>query len=79
VKGLNNYRPPRTLLRKITRISALSFIMVIMTFLGLYLGLYVDRITDMAPNFTFLGLVIGIAIGFKGFIDEVLVERRRES
>ena len=79
MKGLNNFRPPRTLLRKITRISALSFIMVIMTFLGLYLGLYVDRITDMAPNFTFLGLVIGIAIGFKGFIDEVLVERRRES
>jgi F0F1-type ATP synthase assembly protein I len=79
MKGLNNYRPPRTLLRKITRISALSFILVIMTFLGLYLGLYVDRITDMAPNFTFLGLVIGIAIGFKGFIDEVLVERRRES
>jgi F0F1-type ATP synthase assembly protein I len=79
VKGLNNFRPPRTLLRKITRISALSFIMVIMTFLGLYLGLYVDRITDMAPNFTFLGLLIGIAIGFKGFIDEVLVERRRES
>ncbi|MCU0576346.1 MAG: AtpZ/AtpI family protein [Desulfobacterota bacterium] len=79
MKGLNNFRPPRTLLRKITRISALSFIMVIMTFLGLYLGLYVDRITDMAPNFTFLGLLIGIAIGFKGFIDEVLVERRRES
>ena len=79
MKGLNNFRPPRTLLRKITRISALSFILVIMTFLGLYLGLYVDRITDMAPNFTFLGLVIGIAIGFKGFIDEVLVERRRES
>lgn len=79
MKGLNNYRPPRTLLRKITRISALSFILVIMTFLGLYLGLYVDRITDMAPNFTFLGLLIGIAIGFKGFIDEVLVERRRES
>lgn len=73
------YRPPRTLLKRIGRISALSFILVIMTFLGLYAGLYIDKLTNMAPNFTFLGLILGIAIGFKGFIEEVLVERRKES
>jgi hypothetical protein len=39
----------------------------------------VDQITHMAPNFTMLGLIIGIVIGFKGFVEEVLVERRKES
>ncbi len=79
MKKRNDYRPPRTLVKRITRISALSFILVIMTFLGLYVGLYIDKITHMAPNFTFLGLILGIAIGFKGFIEEVLGERRKES
>jgi len=79
VEEPKRYRPPRTLLKRIGRISALSFILVIMTFLGLYVGLYIDKLTNMAPNFTFLGLILGIAIGFKGFIEEVLVERRKES
>lgn len=79
MKKLATYKPPRKLLKRITRISALSFILVVMTFLGLYAGMYIDRLTNMAPNFTFLGLAIGIAIGFKGFIEEVLVERRTES
>ena len=69
-------RIPRKLANRLTRISAYSFILVIMTFLGLYLGLYLDRLTNMAPNFTFLGLIIGIAIGFKGFIQEAITERR---
>jgi F0F1-type ATP synthase assembly protein I len=50
-----------------------------MTFLGLYAGVYLDRITDMAPNFTFLGLIVGIVLGFKGFIQEAIIERRRQS
>ena len=76
MKKIKAYRPPRKLLARITRISAYSFILVIMTFLGLSLGLYLDRLTNMAPNFTFLGLIIGIAIGFKGFIQEAITERR---
>ncbi|MGD0819760.1 MAG: AtpZ/AtpI family protein [Desulfomonilia bacterium] len=72
-------RLPRKLSGRIARISALSFVLVIMTFLGLYVGMYVDQITHMAPNFTMLGLIIGIVIGFKGFVEEVLVERRKES
>jgi len=31
---------------------------------------------NMAPNFTLVGLVAGIALGFKGFIQEVLIERK---
>ncbi len=72
-------KPSRKVLKRITRISALSFILVIMTFVGLYVGVYIDKITNMSPNFTFLGLILGIALGFRGFIQEVLVERRGES
>lgn len=77
--GILKDRAPRALLRRLARISALSFILVTMTFLGLYAGMYMDKITHMTPNFTLLGLILGIAIGFKGFVDEVLVERRKES
>lgn len=66
-------------MRRLARLSALSFILVVMTFLGLYAGMYLDKLTHMAPNFTFLGLVLGIALGFRGFVQEVLVERRKES
>jgi F0F1-type ATP synthase assembly protein I len=79
VKHVKTYRVPRKVLNRITRISALSFILVIMTFLGLYAGLYIDKITNMAPNFTLLGLIIGIVLGFRGFLHEAAVERRGES
>jgi F0F1-type ATP synthase assembly protein I len=79
VKHVKPYRVPRKVLNRITRISALSFILVIMTFLGLYAGLYIDKITNMAPNFTLLGLIIGIVLGFRGFLHEAAVERRGES
>ncbi len=79
MKHVKTYRVPRKVLNRITRISALSFILVIMTFLGLYAGLYIDKITNMAPNFTLLGLIIGIVVGFRGFLHEAAVERRGES
>ena len=68
-----------TVFSRITRISAYSFVLVIMTFLGLYAGLYLDKVTDMAPNFTLLGLVLGIIFGFRGFLHEAERERRGES
>jgi F0F1-type ATP synthase assembly protein I len=79
MKKIKKYKPPKRLLAKITRISAYSFVLVIMTFLGLYGGIYLDQITNMAPNFTFLGLILGIIIGFKGFIQEAINERRGQS
>ncbi|MFY9398644.1 MAG: AtpZ/AtpI family protein, partial [Desulfomonilia bacterium] len=59
------------------RISAYSIVLVTMTFLGLYAGLWLDKATGMSPNFTFLMLILGIALGFKGFIQEVVIERRK--
>lgn len=69
----------RTLFARFTRISAYGFVLVIMTFLGLYGGLFLDKVTDMAPNFTLLGLVVGIILGFRGFLREATAERRNAS
>ena len=61
---------------RVCRISGYSLVLVTMTFLGLYGGMYLDKALNMAPNFTLVGLVAGIALGFKGFIEEVLIERK---
>jgi F0F1-type ATP synthase assembly protein I len=66
----------RALANRLSRISAYSLVLVAMTFLGLYGGMYLDRALGMAPNFTMVGLVAGIALGFKGFIEEVVIERK---
>jgi len=58
------------------RISGYSLVLVTMTFLGLYGGMYLDKALNMAPNFTLVGLIAGIALGFKGFIEEVVIERK---
>jgi F0F1-type ATP synthase assembly protein I len=66
----------KALANKLSRISAYSLVLVTMTFLGLYAGMHLDKALGMTPNFTFLGLVIGIVLGFKGFIQEVITERK---
>jgi F0F1-type ATP synthase assembly protein I len=76
---MKRYILPRPLVRRITRISAYSFVLVTMTFVGLYAGVYLDRVTNMAPNFTFIGLIAGVILGFKGFIQEAIIERRKGS
>jgi F0F1-type ATP synthase assembly protein I len=76
MKKIKKEKIPRELLQKITRISAHGLVLVVVTFLGLYLGMYVDKVTGLAPNFTFLFLIVGIILGFKGFIQETITERR---
>ena len=76
MKKTKKEKIPRALANRLSRISAYSLVLVIMTFLGLYLGLWLDKVTGMAPNFTLPFLLSGIAIGFKGFIQEVIIERR---
>ena len=67
---------PRELANRIARISGYSLVLVGMTFLGLYSGVQLDRMTGMAPNFTFVCLIVGVVLGFKGFIQEVVIERK---
>jgi F0F1-type ATP synthase assembly protein I len=63
-------------MNRVCRISGYSLVLVAMTFLGMYGGIYLDKAFGMAPNFTLVGLVIGIVLGFKGFIEEVVIERK---
>jgi F0F1-type ATP synthase assembly protein I len=79
MKKTRKEKIPRALANRISRISAYSLVLVVMTFLGLYLGIWLDKVTGLAPNFTLVLLVSGIAIGFKGFIQEVIIERRAKS
>lgn len=76
MKKIKKEKVPRELVQKITRISAHGLVLVVVTFLGLYLGMYIDKVTGLAPNFTFLFLMVGIVLGFKGFIQEAITERR---
>ncbi len=66
----------REVRNRLCRISGYSLVLVTMTFLGMYGGMYLDKTLGMAPNFTLVGLVAGIALGFKGFIQEVVIERK---
>jgi F0F1-type ATP synthase assembly protein I len=66
----------RALANRISRISGYSLVLVVMTFLGLYGGMELDRLTGMTPNFTLVCLIIGVVLGFKGFIQEVILERK---
>jgi len=72
-------RIPRKLANRLTRISAYSVVLVAMTFLGLYVGLYLDKLFNMAPNFTLIFLILGIVLGFKGFIQEAVNERKAKT
>jgi F0F1-type ATP synthase assembly protein I len=76
MKRTNKEKIPRALANRLSRISAYSLVLVIMTFLGLYGGMELDRLTGMTPNFTLVCLIIGIVLGFKGFIEELIIERK---
>ena len=76
MKRMKKEKIERALANRLTRISGYSVVLVTMTFLGMYGGMYLDKTLGMAPNFTLIGLVAGIALGFKGFIQEVVIERR---
>ena len=76
MKRTNRQTVTREVKNRLCRISGYSLVLVTMTFLGLYGGMYLDKALNMAPNFTLVGLVAGIALGFKGFIEEVVIERK---
>ncbi len=76
MKRMKKEKIEKALANRLCRISGYSVVLVAMTFLGMYGGMYLDKTLNMAPNFTLVGLVAGIALGFKGFIEEVVIERR---
>jgi F0F1-type ATP synthase assembly protein I len=76
MKRTKKEKIPKALANRISRISGYSLVLVVMTFLGLYGGMELDRLTGMTPNFTLVCLIIGVVLGFKGFIQEVILERK---
>lgn len=66
----------KDLLKIFTRISVNGLLLVILTFGGLYLGMYLDQIFSMSPNLTCLGFILGIILGFKGFVSEVIQAKK---
>jgi hypothetical protein len=76
MKRMKKEKIGKALANRLARISGYSLVLVTMTFLGMYGGMYLDKTLNMAPNFALLGLVVGIVLGFKGFIEEVVIERK---
>ena len=59
--------------------SLIGLHLVATTFVGLFLGLALDKWLDTRPWFTLVLLFMGIAAGFKNMFQEVLKIQRNES
>ena len=53
------------LLKRLVWLSSMGISMVVATFIGLYIGVYLDSIFSTSPWFTIIFLIIGIAAGFR--------------
>jgi len=54
-------------LRLVGLASTLGLPIVIATFIGLALGLWLDRVFDTSPWLTIIFLILGIVAGFRNF------------
>lgn len=52
-------------LKKHTNIASIGINLVAATFIGLFVGLYLDKLFSTAPWLMLLFLILGIAAGFK--------------
>lgn len=55
----------KSLLKKAVWLSSLGTSLVIATFAGLYIGIYLDKLFSTKPWLTIIFLIIGIAAGFR--------------
>lgn len=53
------------LLKRLVWLSSMGISMVVATFVGLYIGVYLDNVFSTRPWFTIIFLIIGIAAGFR--------------
>ncbi len=61
----------RGLYRQLAKVSVMGIEMVVSTFIGLAIGLYLDGLFDTKPWLTIFFLVVGIAAGFKNIFIEI--------
>ena len=57
----------RKALKLVGLASTLGLTIVIATFIGLALGLWLDRVFDTSPWLTIIFLILGIIAGFRNF------------
>ncbi|MBW2624838.1 MAG: AtpZ/AtpI family protein [Deltaproteobacteria bacterium] len=57
----------REALKLVGLASTLGLTIVIATFIGLALGLWLDRVFDTSPWLTIIFLLLGIVAGFRNF------------
>lgn len=53
------------LFKGLAMISSMGIAMVVATFIGLLIGIYLDRLFSTNPWFTIVFLILGIAAGFR--------------
>ncbi len=53
------------LLKRLVWLSSMGISMVVATFIGLYIGVYLDNVFSTRPWLTIIFLIIGIAAGFR--------------
>lgn len=54
----------RDMLRNLGELGSVGFTLVLSTFCGLGMGLFLDKITKLKPLFTISFLLFGIILGF---------------
>ena len=59
------------LVRRLGKVSIIGIEMVVSTFVGLAIGIFLDKTFETSPWFTFFFLLIGIAAGFKNMFREI--------
>ena len=57
--------------RQLAKISIIGIEMVVSTFIGLAIGLYLDGLFETKPWLTIFFLIVGIAAGFKNIFLEI--------
>jgi ATP synthase protein I len=58
-------RETRRWMRDLAYYSSLGLSMALAVFIGLAVGVYLDRVFDAAPTFTLVFLVMGIVAGYR--------------
>ncbi len=59
------------LIRQLGKVSLIGIEMVVSTFIGLVMGIFLDRKFETEPIFTIVFLIVGIIAGFRNVFREI--------
>lgn len=68
---MNEKKKEGGVLKGMMYLASMGIHMVAATFLGLFVGVYLDKYFDTSPWLTIIFLLFGIAAGFKNMYDTV--------